>query len=229
MGDNNQISHIGIVIDGNRRYAKEHGLPTFKGHQKGAEKVEDFLKWCKESNIKEVSIYCLSAENLKRNKEALSNLFSIFKLFFKKFIKDKKIHEDKVKISFIGDLSLVPKDIRELAEEMQENTKNYNNYKINFCFAYGGRLELVHAFNKLRKENPTKEITEKDITNALWLKSEPQLVIRTGDAVRTSNFLPWQTTYSEWIFLNKMWPEFTKQDLIDCIENFNSRKRNFGK
>ena len=221
------VNHIGIILDGNRRYAKSRNIPALKGHEEGANKVESFLRWTKELGIRETTVYALSTENLNRDKTELAYLFKIFKHFFKKLKNSKEIHEDKIHIRFIGDLSLVPEDIKKLAEEIEEETKNYDNYRINFCFCYGGRLELVNAFNKL-KDKPEK-ITEKDITNALWIKGEPEFIIRTGGKTRTSNFLPWQSIYSEWFFLDKMWPEIEKSDLIECIEKFQSTQRNFGK
>lgn len=227
--ENSYPKHIGVILDGNRRFAKARGIPAYKGHTEGADKVEEFLKWCKELDIREVTLYALSTENLKRTEEELRYLFDLFKKFFKKFRDDKEIHKDKIRIKFIGDLSLVPQEIKKLAEELEESTKNYNNRKVNFCFAYGGRLELVNAFNKLKKENLKRDITEQDITNTLWLSSEPDFIIRTGKNTRTSNFLPWQAVYSEWFFLDKMWPEMEKEDLIECIENFKNTKRNFGK
>lgn len=220
------LSHIAIILDGNRRFAKARDMPSHKGHEFGAEVVEKLFDWVKELNIKEVTLYVLSTENLKRDKIELDFLFKLFKKWFSKFKKDSRIKEDKIKIEFIGDLSLIPEDISKLAKEIENETKENNNYKINFCFAYGGRLELIQAFNKLKNKD---KITEEDITNALWLKSSPELIIRTGDSTRTSNFLPWQSVYSEWIFLKKMWPEFTKEDLVSCIDEFYSRKRNFGK
>lgn len=220
-------THIGVILDGNRRYAKERNLPSFKGHEAGAEKITEFLKWSYELGIKEITIYCLSTENLKRDKSELDYLFDLFKKFFKKFLDSKEVKEKEVKIKFIGDLSLVPEDIRDLCLKLEEKTKDYEKYKLNFCFAYGGRLELVKAFNKIK--NKKGDITEEDISNSLWLKSNPDLIIRTGDAMRTSNFLPWQSVYSEWVFLNKMWPEFLKEDLEEAINNFKQRRRNFGK
>ncbi|MBI2629478.1 di-trans,poly-cis-decaprenylcistransferase [Candidatus Pacearchaeota archaeon] len=222
-----KLNHLAIILDGNRRYAKNKNLPVHKGHEFGAKTLDKLLNWCKKLSIKEMTLYVLSTENLKRDKTELNFMFSLFKKWFKKFKKDKRVKEDKVKIRFIGDLSLVPKDIKNLAEKIQNDTKENNNYIVNFCFAYGGRLELLQALNKLK--NKKGKITEEDVSNSLWLKSEPELIIRTGNKIRTSNFLPWQSVYSEWVFLEKMWPEFTKQDLIQCIENFNSRQRNFGK
>jgi undecaprenyl diphosphate synthase/tritrans,polycis-undecaprenyl-diphosphate synthase [geranylgeranyl-diphosphate specific] len=222
------LKHIAVIIDGNRRYAKSKLLPTFLGHEKGAEKVKEFLRWCRELNIKEATIYALSTENLKRDSEELSHLFRIFKKFFKDVKESKEIKEKSIKIRFIGDLSLVPKDIKELALELEKETKSNQEYTVNFCFAYGGRLELTQTFNKLLKSGK-KEITEQDITNNLWLSSEPELIIRTGGKSRTSNFLPWQTVYSEWMFLDKMWPEIEKQDILDCLGKFAQIQRNFGK
>lgn len=219
--------HVAVILDGNRRYAKAKGERSWKGHDAGAETFENFVNWCDELGVNEVTAYVLSTENLKREKGELDHLFALFVKFFERFKKDKKVKEKRLKMRFIGDLSLVPENLRKLAGEIEELTKDYDGFIINFCFAYGGRLELVKAFNKLKSKKG--EISEEDITKALWLSDEPDLVIRTGNAMRTSNFLPWQTAYSEWIFLDKMWPEFTKQDLIACIEDFKNRKRNFGK
>jgi len=219
--------HVAIILDGNRRFAKKNAWKPWKGHESGAETVENLLDWCKELDIKELTLYALSIENLKREKEELDHLLDILKKEFIKFKEDPRIEENKVKIRVIGDISLLPKDIQEICEEIQEKTKNNNNYTINFCIAYGGRQELMQAIKKLKQEN--KEINEENIKNALWLSSEPEIIIRTGKRLRTSNFLPWQASYSEWFFLDKLWPEFTKKDLENCIEQFKQRQRNFGK
>jgi tritrans,polycis-undecaprenyl-diphosphate synthase [geranylgeranyl-diphosphate specific] len=219
--------HIAVIIDGNRRWAKEKGMKPWKGHEEGAKTLNNCLGWAEELSVKEISVYALSTENLKRDPLELEFLFKIFKKWFGKLEKEERIKEKSIKIRFIGDLSLVPQDVRELAEKMEKETEEHENFIINFCFAYGGRLELIKAFNKLKGKKG--EITEEDITKALWLSDEPDLIIRTGGAVRTSNFLPWQSAYSEWLFLEKMWPAFTKQDLIDAISEFKNRKRNFGK
>lgn len=228
MENKNSLNHIAVIIDGNRRYAQARGMPAFIGHEKGAEKVEKFLDWARELNIKETTIYALSIENLNRDEEEVSHLFRIFGKFFEGSRIKKKIDENKVKVRFIGDLSLIPKDVKELAEKIENRTKNYDKYKVNFCFSYGGRQEIISAFNKLLKTGK-KSVTESDITNALWLSDEPQLIIRTGGKSRSSNFLPWQSVYSEWLFLDKMWPEIEKEDLIECVERFNKVQRNFGK
>ena len=222
-----QLQHIAVIIDGNRRFAKNKKKLPWEGHAKGADKTEEFLGWCKELGITETTIYVLSTENLKRPKKEVDELFKLTKKFIEKLKKDKRAKEDKIKISFIGDLSLVPEDIRKSAEEIMRDTKDHDNYKLNLCFAYGGRQELVATFNKLKGKKG--EITEKDITGALWLSSEPELIIRTGGKTRTSNFLPWQAIYSEWYFTDILWPDFTKQNLLKAIEAFNTTQRNFGK
>lgn len=220
--------HIAIIVDGNRRFAKNKGKDAKEGHKAGADNLENFFKWAEELGVKEITAYVLSTENLKRDKIELEHLFDLFKKFFKKFKDSKEIKEKEVKIRFIGDLYLVPEDLKKQALELEELTKNNSQLQINFCFAYSGRSELVHAFNKLLQQGK-KQIKEEDITNSLWLSSEPDMIIRTGNTIRTSNFLPWQSVYSEWFFLDKMWPELTKSDLENCIKEFQSRKRNFGK
>jgi len=129
----NKIKHLAIILDGNRRFAKVRGLPPWKGHEFGARKVEKLLEWCKELNIKELTLYTLSTENLKRSKKELNFLFKLFRNFFEKFENDARIEENKIKIKFIGKLSLLPKEIQKLARRIENKTSKYNNYKINFC------------------------------------------------------------------------------------------------
>ena len=220
------LNHIALIIDGNRRWAKERGLNPWKGHREGAKAVDRLLDNCIELGIKQMTIYTLSIENLNRDKLELKFLFKLFKMWFGGFRNDKRINDNKIKIKFAGDLSLVPKDIQKVAAEIEDFTKDFNKYQVNFCFSYSGRSELLHAFNKLKNK---EDISEKDIEEALWIKHSPDLVIRTGGQKRLSNFLPWQSTYSELIFLDKLWPDFNKQDLLECVGEFESRKRNFGK
>ncbi len=223
----NTPSHIAVIIDGNRRYAKRAFLEPWKGHESGAETVEKTIEWCSDLQIKELTFYALSIENLNREKREVEALLNLMKRWLKKIKTDERIKKNQVKIKFIGRLYLLPEDIRKLAAETQEETKNHNKLLVNFCIAYGGRQELVDAIKILTKSN--LEVNEENIQKNLYLQSEPQLIIRTGGHTRTSNFLPWQTIYSEWIFLQKLWPEFTKDDLIECIEKFNQIQRNFGK
>lgn len=219
--------HIGIILDGNRRFAKGLNKKPWEGHEAGAKKIEELLDWAKELEIKQLTLYCFSIENFNRKKEEVEFLMSLFKRWFKKFENDERIKKDRIKIRFIGEKNLLNKDIQELMKRIEDKTKNNNNYTINFALAYGGRQEILSAIKKLIKEK--KEVNEKNFQESLWLSDEPDLIIRTGGEKRTSNFLPWQSAYSEWVFFDKMWPKFTKQDLEKAIKEFGNRKRRFGK
>jgi len=220
------VRHLGIILDGNRRFSKRLMLEPWKGHEYGAEKMEKLFEWIKELGIKELTLYCFSLENFKRPKKEFDFLMKLFKKEFSKLKSDKRVHEDKIKIRFIGKTELFDAELQKIIKELEEATKSYNSYLINFALGYGGRQEIVEAVKKLIESK--EEINEKNLTKNLWLKSEPDLIIRTGGEKRTSNFLPWQSAYSEWVFLDKTWPEFTKQDLIYCINEFSKRERRFG-
>jgi tritrans,polycis-undecaprenyl-diphosphate synthase [geranylgeranyl-diphosphate specific] len=219
--------HIGIIIDGNRRFAKKLSMKPWEGHQKGAEVLEDFLNWCKELDIKQLTLYCFSLENFKRDKKEVYFLMQLFKKWFKKLEKDRRLKQDGIKIKFIGKKELLDKELQDIMNRIEEKTRDNKNYTINFAIAYGGRQEILSAIKNMIKNK--EEINEENFQKNLWIPDSPDFIIRTGGERRTSNFLPWQSVYSEWIFLDKMWPEFTRQDLINAIEEFNSRERRFGK
>ena len=219
--------HIGIILDGNRRFAKKIMQQPWKGHEEGAKRVEELLDWCKELGIKQLTLYCFSLENFNRTKEEVDFLMKLFKKEFERLEKDKRIIENRVRIRFIGQKELLNKDLRELMNRIEKKTKDYNNYFLNFAVAYGGKQEILSAIKKLIECK--KEVNEENFRECLWLSDSPDLIIRTGGEKRTSNFFPWQSVYSEWIFLDKMWPEMTKEDLREAIVEFNSRQRRFGK
>jgi undecaprenyl diphosphate synthase len=225
--EGSQLKHLGIIIDGNRRFAKRLMLEPWRGHELGAEKLAKFLEWCKELGIKELTLYCFSLENFNRPKLEFDFLMKIFKKEFSKLKTDERVHNNKIKLRFIGKRELFDKEIQNLIKDLEELTKDYNDYIINFALGYGGRQEIIEAVKKLVKSR--KEINEENLKKNLWLSDDIDLIIRTGGEKRTSNFLPWQSTYAEWIFLDKMWPEFEKQDLIECIKEFKNRQRRFGK
>jgi len=219
--------HIGIIIDGNRRFAKQRAKEPWKGHEEGAKTLEEFFGWCRDLGVKELTLYCFSLENFKRPEKEVEFLMKIFKKEFAKLEKDKRIMKDGVKIKFIGKKELLKEELQELMKRIEKKTEKNNNYIINFAIAYGGRQEILQAVKKLAENK--EEINEENLTKNLWLSDSPDLIIRTGGEKRTSNFLPWQSVYSEWIFLDKMWPEMTKQDLINALEEFKNRERRFGK
>ena len=227
MRQNNVPGHISIILDGNRRYAKKHGMPKLKGHEKGYNKIKDVLAWCIELGIKEVTLYCLSTENFNRSKEEVDYLFRLFRNRIADFKKDKTIHGNKVKISFVGRLSMFPKDMQKSMQEIMNLTKNYKNYKLNLALAYGSRSEIADAFKRIMNKG-IKEIDENVIRENLYVPDDVDILIRPGGEKRLSNFLLWQNSYAELFFLEKLWPEFEKEDLIKVIEEFKSRERRFG-
>jgi undecaprenyl diphosphate synthase len=209
-------------------------MPPWKGHWFGVKKLEKFLKWCLELNIPQVSIYTLSTENLKRSKRELDELFKIFYTYLDKWERGEAdfLKKYRVKIRFVGDLERLPPKLVKLMGKIMQKTARYQKRIINFLIAYGGRFEITQAVKALAEEcikTGKIEITEKDVEKKLLVKEPVDLLIRTGGEKRLSNFLPWQTTYSELIFLKKYWPDFEKRDLIRCIQEFNRRERRFGK
>src|SRR3989344_1328464 len=161
--------HIAIVLDGNRRFAKRLMMEPWRGHELGAEKIEKLLDWCKELEIKEITLYCFSLENFNREKKEFEFLMKIFKKEFSRLKKDKRLHEDKIKLKFIGKTELFDEEIQKLVNDLEEMTKDYGSYKINFAFAYGGRQEILEAVKKLIENK--EEINEENLKKNLWLDS----------------------------------------------------------
>ncbi len=223
--------HVGIILDGNRRFARKHGLPLYKGHEKGAENVKNLLGWAKELDISELTLYSFSMQNFKRAKEEVGYLFKLAERFFMKILNAVKKGTDKilqfVRFNFIGRIHLFPKRIQALIKKLIDKTKGNTGVKVNFAFGYGGREEIVDAVRKIVKKG-IKKIDENAISENLYLNSEPEVIIRTGGEQRTSNFLLWQSIYSEWFFPRKLWPEFTKSDLKKIMAEYVSRERRFG-
>jgi len=219
--------HVGIILDGNRRFAKVQGLNNLKGHEHGAKVLEKLFDWVEDLDIGELTLYCFSLENFKRSEVEVTALMKLFRRYFKKLSEDKRIFEKKVKINFVGDLQRFDSGLQGLMVDIMEKTKSHENFIVNFCMGYGGRNEIVSAVKSCI--NNKEEISEENIKKNLGIRTEPDFIIRTGKQIRLSGFLTWQSIYSEWIFLDKFWPEFTKQDLRDCIKEFKSRKRNFGR
>lgn len=223
------LKHIGIILDGNRRYAKNQGKNAWEGHKDGAKNVKEIIDESSKLGIKELSLFTFSTENFKRPKIEFEFLMKLFKKAFSEIEKNEE-YIRKYQIVFAGDKSLFSKDIQKIMISIENKTKNNNELKINFCMGYGGRNEIVTAVkNIINKKIKIEDITEKMILDNLYVTSDVDLIIRTSGEKRTSGFLPYQATYAELIFLDKMWPEFTRQDLASCIEEFNNRKRRFGK
>ncbi|MBI2102164.1 di-trans,poly-cis-decaprenylcistransferase [Candidatus Woesearchaeota archaeon] len=220
--------HIAIILDGNRRYAGKIGVQPWKGHEFGLKKLEELFKWCQDTGVRELTLYAFSTENFKRAKREVNYLFSLFRHEVEKIKDGKGIFKNGIRFNFIGRLGMFPDSMRKPMLEVMQKTKKRNRLIVNFAMAYGGRQEIADAVNKAAKKIKNKKIDEKMIAKNLYLKSEPELVIRPGGEIRTSNFLTWQSVYSEWIFVPKLWPEFTKEDLVKCIAEYNKRERRFG-
>lgn len=229
-----KVGHIGIILDGNRRFAKRLMKEPWKGHEFGAEKVRKLFDWGKELGIKEMTLYAFSMQNFNRPKKEFDYLMKIFKEMFTDKKNIDKINENKIKIRFLGRIELFPKEVCESMKKLEKDTEQNSDYIVNFAMAYGGREEIIDAVKRLGRDiedgkiDP-KNLDEDNFKKFLYMDSEPDLIIRTGGDHRTSNFLAWQSIYSEWFFLQKTWPEFEKEDLIKCISEFGSRERRFGK
>ena len=229
--------HIAIILDGNRRFAKRLMVKPWKGHEWGAEKFRSFLDWCFEAGVDEVTAYAFSVQNFDRPKEEFEYLMDVFrKELTHMFSKEKQAEfaEKGIRITVIGRLYMLPKDIHDIAVKLNDATKENKKKRINLAIAYGGREEIIDAVKKIAREAQQgtirpEHIDEETLKQHLSLASEPDLVIRTGGERRTSNFLPWQSSYSEFIFIDKLWPEFEKEDFLACIKDFAERERRFGK
>jgi len=220
--------HLGVIIDGNRRWAKEKGLPVFQGHRKGLERVRELIGWCKNKGIKILTLFVFSTENWKRSKFEVGYLMKLLGQAFDKK-NTNKFHREGIKIRAIGQRDRLPKSLQKKIKEIEEWTKNNKAMTVNFALSYGGRTEIIEAFKKIiKKKIPAEQITEDIIKENLWT-SDVDLVIRTGKEQRTSNFLIWQAAYSELYFSKKYWPEFTEQDLDEALADYSNRQRRFGK
>jgi len=234
--DSNIPEHIAIIPDGNRRWAKNKGLPPWEGHRAGAKVFEKTLDWCKEAGVREVSFWAASTENLERDKKEVEFIFNLFNNFLEDFMKkqSKGKIKDKARIRFIGDLKRLPLNTQEKMRKVEEATKGYSDYKLNMLVGYGGRWEIIEAAKKIAqkvKEGKIKagDINQETFQKHLMLEDEPDLIIRTSEE-RLSGLLPWQGVYSEIIFIkDKHWPDFTKEDFKKCLEEYSNRQRRFGK
>ncbi len=226
--------HLAIILDGNRRLAKKLMVKPWKGHEWGAKKVEKLLDWASGLGIKELTLYAFSIDNFDRSKQEKKVLFSLFEESIKKLKNDKGLDKNGIKVRFIGRLHMFPENIQKEMYEVMERTKNNNNSKLNFAMAYSSKAEITDALKKIIQKLKNKEIKEEYIDEELikenlYLSSSPDILIRPGGEKRISDFLLWQISYSELFFIDKLWPEFTKQDLIHIIKEFSQRERRFGR
>jgi undecaprenyl diphosphate synthase len=220
-------THVAIIMDGNGRWAQRRGLPRIEGHRRGALKAEKVVEWAVELSIKYVTFYTFSTENWKRPREEIEYLFSLLvKLLRQKL---KKMIEEGVRIRFAGVIEELPKEVANFCRECEEKTRHNDKIHAILALNYGGRREIVDAFNRAI-ENGVMRLDETQFRNWLYLPDvpDPDLVIRTSGEMRISNFLLWQIAYSELYFTRVLWPDFTKQDFLRAIEDYERRQRRFG-
>ncbi len=220
------LRHIAFIMDGNGRWAKKRLMPREYGHKVGAETFKNIVKYCRNLDIEAVTVYAFSTENWKRPEKEVNAIMSLFSDYLDVAIKD--MMKENVRIVFLGDKSVFPDELRIKMEQTEADSKN-NKYILNVGINYGGRDEIVHAVNLCIKEGKTS-ITEDDITERLYTNASPMpdLIVRTGGEYRISNFLMWQSAYSELYFTDVLWPDFSSEDVDRAIEVFNSRNRRYG-
>lgn len=229
----NLPKHIAIIMDGNRRWAKDRGLTTKEGHKAGSKNLENIARFCNKIGIKYLTVYAFSTENWKRSQEEVSALMFILKANLDSML--RKMDLENIRIRVIGEKENIPADIQKRIDKLVEKTKNNTGLTLNIAFNYGGRAELVHATRVIAEkvkngELKLEDINENTISENIYTggQPDPDLMIRTSRELRTSNFLPWQLTYTEFYFPEKHWPEFDENELIEAIKVYQKRNRRFG-
>jgi tritrans,polycis-undecaprenyl-diphosphate synthase [geranylgeranyl-diphosphate specific] len=228
--------HVAIIMDGNRRFASELGLPPNTGHLFGRDKLEEVLEWCFDLGIRNLTVYAFSTENFDRESSEVRTLMNLCKRELERASKDSRIHKNEVRIRVLGRLDTLPQDISESAQYVMDETKDYDNYSFNIALAYGGREEIIQAIQKIANDVKDgklsiEEIKEPIVSKYLYTNGipDPDIILRTSGEERISNFLLWQLAYSELYFSDVYWPAFQKRDFLKAIRTCQRRKRRFGK
>ena len=224
--------HIAIIMDGNGRWAKKRGLPRTAGHAAGAESFRRIANYCRTLGVEYLTVYAFSTENWKRSQEEVSGIMKLLHRYLVEALED--MEKNRVRFRFFGDLSRLSPELRELCHRAQSRSEGYD-VQVNFCLNYGGRDELVHAVRAFAADvrdgrHQPEELTEELLSSYLYSAGvpDPELIIRPSGEMRTSNFLLWQSAYSEYVFMNVLWPDFGPEDLDRAIEEYHRRNRRFG-
>ena len=230
---NNIPTHIAIIMDGNRRWARVRNLNVSDGHKNGAETLENIAKYCNKIGIKYLTVYAFSTENWKRSKEEVGALMSLLRFYLDKFA--KRADTENIRIKVLGDIEVLDKGLKESILKAIDRTKTNTGLTLNIALNYGGRAELTMAVKKIAEQvkNGTlsiDDISDQTISDNLYTagQPDPDLLIRTSGELRTSNFLPWQIVYSEFCFKEKFWPDFNESDIDEAIQIYQKRNRKFG-
>lgn len=227
-------SHIAIIMDGNRTWAKKRGIDSKLGHKEGAKVLEDIVRYANKIGIKHLTVYAFSTENWNRTKEEVGALMLLLKTYLDDF--SKRADTENIKVKMLGDKTVLSKGLQKSIERTIQRTKDNTGITFNVALNYGGRAEIIKAIKEISKEVKDnkidlEDISEQIVSNHLYTvgQPDPNLVIRTSGQIRTSGFLPWQTIYSEFIFIEKNWPDFTKEDLLKAIKEYQNRTIKKGK
>ncbi len=229
-------NHLAVIMDGNRRYAESLGLHPNEGHVIGKDTLENLSDWCRNLNIRYLTVYAFSLENFGREEEELEALMDLFEESFRNAGEDPRVHKYKVRVRALGHRELLPDRVVEAIEYAESRTKDYKDYNYSLAVAYGGRQEIVRSMKKIAEkiksgEIDTDQIDADLISDNLYTSGlpDPDLILRTSGEERVSNFLLWQLAYTEIFFIDKMWPDFNKNDFKKILNKFRNIKRNFGK
>lgn len=237
MDSMNQLpppKHIAIIMDGNGRWAKQRGLPRTAGHKAGAESFRRIANYCRTIGVRYLTVYAFSTENWKRSEEEISGIMKLLGAYLKEAIRD--MEKNHVRFCFFGDLSRLSPDLQKLCNEAHNRSFEFEDeVQVNFCLNYGGRDEIIRAVRAFAADvsegkQKVDALTEEMFSGYLDSAGvpDPELVIRPSGELRTSNFLPWQTVYSEFVYMNVLWPDFGPSDLDEAIAQYHRRNRRFG-
>lgn len=224
--------HVAIIMDGNRRWAKKNNLNTPQGHKEGAENLKRIAKFANKIGIKYLTVYAFSTENWKRSQEEVGAIMKLLKFYLLDFF---NWSDENIKINVLGRIAELPNDLKDQIHKIEEKTKNNTGLVLNICFNYGGRDEIVNATKNIAQKVLDGELKIEDINEKLFSdylytanQPDPDLLIRTSGEERISNFLPWQISYSEFVFTDKFWPEYDEQEFLNSIQIYQKRTRRFG-
>lgn len=225
--------HIAIILDGNRRWARERGKPASFGHKEGAKTLEKIVRYANKIGLEYITVYAFSTENWKRAEDEVKALMLLLQNYLDEY--SKRADTENIRVKILGDISVLSEGMRKSIKKCMERTKDNTGVTFNIALNYGGRDEIVKAIKQISKQVKEGKITEEDITEQmvsdnLYTKGEPDpdLLIRTSGEIRLSNFLPWQLVYSEFLFIDKNWPDFEEKDLDEAIIEYQKRTRKFG-
>jgi tritrans,polycis-undecaprenyl-diphosphate synthase [geranylgeranyl-diphosphate specific] len=227
--------HVAIIMDGNRRFAREVGLDPWKGHEMGRDTLEKVLDWCLEAGVRYLTVYAFSTENFQRNLAEVKALMRLFEDNFRRMADDERVHKHKIRVRAIGQVDLLPRSVQEGIRYAEERTAGYDQYFFNVAVAYGGRQEILRAIQNIAAEVQAgklqpEEIDEVTVSSHLFTSHlpDPDLILRTSGEERISNFLLWQLAYSELCFVDVHWPGFKKVDFLRALRTYQLRQRRHG-